>query len=256
MLDQKRFGHDSPQTTGARQPSHRRDSVNQQDDQVAHRGHLTDHSRDHETGYLSGFQHRLGIRHPHLVKLSQLAADEGSPVRFLRYHAAVERRIRELGIGFTFLRPNLYFQGLLAFQPMIAATGSFVAPIGDARISAVDVRDIAAVAAIALVEEGHEGKTYTITAPAAVTHKEIASALSKAIGRPVAFSDVPPDAFASALKAAGVSPWQVEGLVEDYAHYARGEAEAISSHVSEVTGSEPRSVARFAADYASAFAGS
>jgi len=61
-----------------------------------------------------------------LVKLSQFAADESSPVRFLRYHAAVERRIRELGIGFTFLRPNLYFQGLLAFQSMIAAAGHFV----------------------------------------------------------------------------------------------------------------------------------
>src|SRR5262249_42486730 len=39
----------------------------------------------------------------HLVKLSQFAADESSPVRFLRYHAAVERRIRDLGIGYTFL---------------------------------------------------------------------------------------------------------------------------------------------------------
>ena len=57
---------------------------------------------------------KAGVQH--LVKLSQLAADEGSPVRFLRYHAAVERRIRELGIGFTFLRPNLYFQGLLALS--------------------------------------------------------------------------------------------------------------------------------------------
>ena len=37
---------------------------------------------------------------------------------FLRYHATVERRIRELGIGFTFLQPNLYFKGLLAFQPV------------------------------------------------------------------------------------------------------------------------------------------
>ncbi len=37
---------------------------------------------------------------------------------FLRYHATVERRIRELGIGFTFLQPNLYFEGLLAFQPV------------------------------------------------------------------------------------------------------------------------------------------
>jgi uncharacterized protein YbjT (DUF2867 family) len=194
-----------------------------------------------------------GVRR--LVKLSQLAADEASPVRFLRYHAAVERRIRELGIGFTFLRPNLYFQGLLAFKPMIAAQGHFVAPIGDARVSAVDVRDIAAVAARALTEEGHDGKTYTITGPAAVTHTEMASAVSKAIGRPVAFVDVPPDAFAGALKSAGVPAWQVDGLVEDYAHYARGEAATISPHVREVTGVEPRDVARFAQDHASAFVG-
>lgn len=69
-----------------------------------------------------------------LVKLSQFAADEASPVRFLRWHASVERRIRELGIGFTFLRPNLYFQGLLAFSRSIAKESRFFAPIGDAPL--------------------------------------------------------------------------------------------------------------------------
>jgi uncharacterized protein YbjT (DUF2867 family) len=59
----------------------------------------------------------------HLVKLPQFAASEASPVRFLRYHAAVERRIRELGIGYTFLRPNLYFQGFMAFQATIVHQG-------------------------------------------------------------------------------------------------------------------------------------
>ena len=62
----------------------------------------------------------VAARVKHLVKLSQFAADASSPVRFLRYHAAVEQRIRELGIGYTFLRPNLYFQGLLAFRSSIA----------------------------------------------------------------------------------------------------------------------------------------
>ena len=68
-----------------------------------------------------------------LSSCSQLAADEASPVRFLRYHAAVERRIRELGIGYAFLRPNLYFQGFLAFRGTIASTGKIFAPIGEAR---------------------------------------------------------------------------------------------------------------------------
>ena len=83
----------------------------------------------------------------------------------------------------------------------------------------------------------------------------MASALAEAIGRPVAFINVPSDAFAGGLKAAGVPAWQVDGLVEDYAHYARGEAEMISPHVREVTGADPRDMGEFAKDYARAFAG-
>jgi uncharacterized protein YbjT (DUF2867 family) len=188
----------------------------------------------------------------HLVKLSQLAADEASPVRFLRYHAAVERRIRELGIGWTFLRPNLFLQGLLAMAGLIRAEGRFAAPIGDARVSAVDVRDIAAVAAEALTGPGHAGATYTITGPAAVTHAEIAEAIGAATGREIAFADVPPEAFAAYLRSV-LPPWQVDGLLEDYAHYARGEAAAVLPTVREVTGREPRTLAQFAADHAAAF---
>jgi hypothetical protein len=88
-----------------------------------------------------------------------------------------------------------------------------------------------------------------------VTHHEIASAIGEAIERGVAFVDVLPQAFAGALGAAGVPPWQVDGLLEDYAHYARGEAAAISPHVREVTGAEPRDVRTFARDYARAFVG-
>jgi uncharacterized protein YbjT (DUF2867 family) len=143
----------------------------------------------------------------------------------------------------------------LAFQPMIVREGCFVAPIGEARVSAVDVRDIAAIAAMALTEPGHESKTYTITGPAAVTHAEMANAIGQAMGREVTFIDVPPEAFAGALGAAGVPTWQVDGLVEDYAHYARGEAAAISPHVRDVTGVEPRGIGTFARDYAGAFVG-
>jgi uncharacterized protein YbjT (DUF2867 family) len=188
----------------------------------------------------------------HLVKLSQLAADDASPVRFLRYHAAVERRIRELGIGWTFLRPNLFLQGLLAMAGMSRAEGRFAAPIGDARVSAVDVRDIAAVAAEALTGPGHAGATYTITGPAAVTHAEIAAAIGAATGREIAFADVPPEAFAAYLRSV-LPRWQVDGLLEDYAHYARGEAAAVLPTVREVTGREPRTLAQFAADHAAAF---
>ena len=69
------------------------------------------------------------------------------------------------------------------------------------------------------------------------------------------FLDVPPQAFAGALAAAGVPSWQVDGLIEDYAHYARGEAEALSPHVLAVTGESPRDVQTLARDYSRVFAG-
>jgi uncharacterized protein YbjT (DUF2867 family) len=190
-----------------------------------------------------------------IVLLSQYASDEESPVRFLRYHAAVERRIRDLGMGFTFLRPNLFMQGLLAFRDSIANDGLFFAPIGDARVSLVDVRDIAAVAAAALTEPSHTGNTYDITGPEPVSHDDVAKALSTAIGRPVSFNDVPPEAFAEAMSTYGMPRWQVDGLLEDYEHYRRGEAATVSPVVRDVTGNDPRDVNAFAHDYAQAFAG-
>lgn len=74
---------------------------------------------------------RAGIGH--LVVLSQVAADQDSPVRFLRYHGEVESHVRGLGIAYTFLRPNLFVQGLLAFARPVSAEGCFSAPIGDAK---------------------------------------------------------------------------------------------------------------------------
>src|SRR5262249_5160332 len=140
---------------------------------------------------------KTGTRH--LVVLSQLGSEEHSPVRFLRYHAAVEQHVRDLGIGYTFLRPNLYFQGLLTIARSISIQGSFFAPIGDATVSAVDVRDIAAVAATALTKVGHEGATYTLTGPEAITPSQIAAALTAALGRTVRFIDVPPEAFTDSI---------------------------------------------------------
>jgi uncharacterized protein YbjT (DUF2867 family) len=194
---------------------------------------------------------RAGVRH--IVKLSQLAAAPDSPVRFLRYHAAVERSIRASGLGYTFLRPNLFMQGFLGFRQSIAEKGQFFAAAGDARISVIDVRDIAAVAAAALTEGGHQGRTYDLTGPEALTHREMAERLSPALGRPVEFVDVPPDVMRAALIGVGLPVWQAEGLVEDYAHYRRGEASAVTSGVRDGAGTAPRTFADFARDYAPAF---
>jgi uncharacterized protein YbjT (DUF2867 family) len=95
----------------------------------------------------------------HLVKLSQLHAEANSPGRFLRYHAVVEAAIQATDLTFTFLRPNLYMQGLLNFAQSIKEKSAFFAAAGEARISAVDVRDLAEVAVAALTDSRHKNKS-------------------------------------------------------------------------------------------------
>jgi len=189
----------------------------------------------------------------HLVKLSQFAADPVSPVRFLRYHAVVEQKIAASGISYTFLRPNLYMQGLLGFRKLISEQGLFFAPIGNARISLIDIRDIAMVAGEVLTGKGHENRIYDLTGPEAITHEEIAACFSEELGRPIRFINVGPDEMYHELIRFGFPQWQAAGLIEDYAHYARGEAAGVSAAVKTITGRSPRNFRTFAQDYASFF---
>jgi uncharacterized protein YbjT (DUF2867 family) len=189
----------------------------------------------------------------HIVYLSQLHASSDSPLRFLRYHAAVESALRTSGMSYTNLRPNLYMQGLLMIGKAIASDGRLFAPAGNARVSVVDVRDVAAVAVVALTKAGHERKTYELTGPEALTHGQMAEQLSRALNRPVTFVDLPEEAFREGLRMFHMPDWQADGLVEDYAHYRRGEAAGISSAVQNVTGVAPHPFSVFAHDYKSAF---
>jgi len=53
----------------------------------------------------------------------------------------------------------------------------------------------------------------------------------------------------NALRGLGFAVWQADGLVEDYAHYRRGEASDISTAVQDVTGAAPTAFIKFATDY-------
>lgn len=188
----------------------------------------------------------------HVVLLSQLGASADSPVRFLRYHAAVDAHAASLGLGVTALRPNLFMQGFLAFADVVRNTSTLPAPIGDAAVSLIDVRDIGAVAAHALTAAEPLG-VQTLTGPEGLTHAQLADELGRATGRPIRFTQVAPERFAEMLSGV-LPPWQVEGMLEDYAHYARGEAAEVSAAVPTILGREARSFRAFADEHATAFA--
>ena len=118
-----------------------------------------------------------------IVKLSRLGAHERAEGRFQRYHGAVEGQIRRSGIPFTFLRPNLFMHSLLNFRSTISSKGEFYGLAGDGKVSIVDVRDIAAVAVRTLTEPGHEGRTYHVTGPEALTRGGRGEPLTEAGGK-------------------------------------------------------------------------
>lgn len=56
-----------------------------------------------------------------------------------------------------------------------------------------------------------------------------------------------------AVRAAGFPEWQVGGLIEDYAHYARGEAAAVYNTVKEITGTSVMLFEQFVRDHKGLF---
>jgi uncharacterized protein YbjT (DUF2867 family) len=129
--------------------------------------------------------------------------------------------------------------------PSIDASGTFYANAGDARISMVHTRDVAAVAAVLLTEPGHEGEVCDVTGPEALSYGDVAERVA-ALGRPVSYVDVPDEAVAQALRGFGLRDWMVTALVELFADYRRsgtdGYAAQVSEAVQRLTGRAPRTL--------------
>ena len=188
----------------------------------------------------------------HVVKLSVIGASPESPLRFARTHAKVELALKESGIAWTLLRPTGFMQNTLAWGPRVL-NGKFYTPVPDAAFSIVDARDVAEVAAVALTEDGHEGKAYGLSGPEAVSYREQVRRLFAAAGRNVSVEEITIESLKRELVRAGVPPWNAEGLAEQFALYAAGGAQMVTSGVKDALKREPRTIDQFAADHAEAF---
>lgn len=196
---------------------------------------------------------RAGVRR--VVKLSALRAHEASPVGLLRDHRAIEQRLEVSGLPFTIVRPHTFMQNLLAFAATIGGGGKLYGSAGEGRVGFVDVRDIAAVAAAVLTEDGHEGRTYDVTGPQALSYSEVAERLSAAIGCPVTYVDLPPAAFRRGLIGAGVPEWLADNLVALDQTFREDRGDVVTDVVRSVGKAEPRSVDQFAREFAPVFRG-
>jgi uncharacterized protein YbjT (DUF2867 family) len=194
---------------------------------------------------------KAGVRH--IVKSSVWGA-ESEAFSFAKVHRPVEKGIEASGMAYTFLRPNGYMQNMSNFYAgTIRTQVAFYLPARDARISYVDVRDIAAVAARVLTEKGHEGKAYDLSGPEALTHGQIAEKLSAAVGKKVSYVSLSDADFKKAAVASGVPEAAADAMIELFHYYISGEASRISPAIRQITGQEPISFDQYARDYAASF---
>jgi uncharacterized protein YbjT (DUF2867 family) len=191
----------------------------------------------------------------HVVKLSGLVADLSSPFRFARAHAEVERRLEASGMAWTQLRPSEFMNMYFRQVPALLGKGAIFLPMADARISCIDIGDIAQVAAAVLTGTGHEGKAYPITGPESLNMAEVASKLSTATGKSFRYVDLSPQDATKSWLGAGMPPFRVEALEELYAERRKGKESAVTTVLKDTFGLTPTSFDEFARRNAAIFRG-
>lgn len=129
-----------------------------------------------------------GVRR--LVLLSSLGAATRSGSVSHGPLAQLEKLVQGSGLDWTVLRPGDFASNAFAWAPSVRADRTVHAPFGDVALPAVDPSDIAEVAAAALVDDGHAGRTYALTGPAAVSPRERTRALAEALGVPLTFVEL------------------------------------------------------------------
>jgi uncharacterized protein YbjT (DUF2867 family) len=124
----------------------------------------------------------------------------------------LERYVETSGIPFVHLRPNWFMQNFDSgpIYADIRSTGAIHLPAGEGKLSFIEVRDIAAVAAVALTDPRHEGKAYTLTGSEALTHYDVAEKLSFVADRKIAYIPLSRETARAGLVAAGTPVDHIE----------------------------------------------
>ncbi len=192
----------------------------------------------------------LGVRH--VVFLSIQGAERNRVVP----HRRIEDHLRRSGLDWTFIRAAYFMQNLSTTHARdIRDRDEIYIPAGrGSRTAHVDVRDVAAVAARALVEPGHAGQAYTPTGPVALTYDECAAILTEVLGRPIRYADPTPWHYWRRMRRRGMPAAMIAVTLGIYIAARFGLAAGLTDDVERVTGQPPIDFATFARDRRDAWA--
>jgi uncharacterized protein YbjT (DUF2867 family) len=180
-----------------------------------------------------------------IVFLSNLTVRDGVeeqayPVTTL--HAGIERLIEASSANWTFLRPGAFAtNALMWWAPQVRAGDVVRWPYAGAVTSPIHERDIAAVAVRALCEDAHGGAKYILTGPQSLSQRDQVRIIGDAIGRPLRFEEIPPEAARNELMKmmpASIADMFIDAWqnVEYAGSSTIGKPAPVTSTVAEITG--------------------
>jgi uncharacterized protein YbjT (DUF2867 family) len=173
---------------------------------------------------------------------------------FPSWHRKVENKLKATKLAHCILRPNSFTQNVLTYYaPSIRAQGAFYGAMGNARTSYLDVRDIALVATKALRGSEHDGKTYELNGPEALTYSEVAQKISQHSGIAAKYVDIPIEAQRKAMLDQGMPDWQVAALLDLQEYYTGGKGGTVDGVLQGLLGRPPITMDKFLAEFATEF---
>lgn len=185
----------------------------------------------------------------HLVKLSARGAQAEPGIQLGRWHRVVEKYIEQSGLPYTHLRPSNFMQNFINYSgDSILNEGKIYMPLGSGKIPYIDARDIAAVGAKVITEEGHKGQTYDLTGPEDLSLEDVAHILSEETGKTITYVDVPEEAARHAMSQQHMPDWMVNAMMELHTIGKAGYAAGTTNHVEQITGCPARTFSRFVRD--------
>lgn len=186
-----------------------------------------------------------------IVLMTAMGAD-ANPEAPLR---KAEVLLENSGLDYNIIRPNWFMQNFNTFwiQGILSQQKIFL-PVGQAKGSFIDARDIAAVAAALLVKDEFKNQAFNLTGDEALDHDEVAQILSAATGKKIEYEEISPEAMREGLLGAGLSADYTEFLLMILGYFKAGYAAQITPEVEKITGQKPIRFAQYAQDYKQAWA--
>jgi uncharacterized protein YbjT (DUF2867 family) len=166
-----------------------------------------------------------------------------------------EEAVKSSGLPWTLLKPTFFMQNTMMAAQTIASDGMIYIDMGDGKLGMIDVRDIVDAALAVLTGSGHEGKSYILTGPEAISFHDVAATFSKVLGKDVKYVSIPGEAALEFMVGMGLPEWIAQGYVELSEGFSEGFANSTTDNVATLTGHPARSFEQFARDFAQFFGG-